>query len=227
MIRAGMRPLAILLAGLVALGGCGNDPDANPGVKIVKGLGTTLAQRAKGGAAPAGGGAITREQLAQFNTPMQMAIVPALGLTTYFVPFGQNGGVETWASTDNKTVSFRQGIMVASRGFGPDIMQAVAPSAGQIAAGAGSHQRIYEYLDGSDQILRREFVCTLSNHGSETITVVGRQHPTRHVSETCTANGTSFTNEYWFEGGNFLRKSKQLLVPEWGHVEFQRVVDKG
>lgn len=228
MIRRKASLAAALVGAALVLSGCGNDPDANTGVKIVKEVGAAMAARAKGGAAPAGGGAgITRAELNQFNTPMIMAQLPSSGLTAFFVPYATNGAVETWASPDNRTISFRGGVMVATRGFGPDIMQSSGPSIGQIASGSGSHTRIFDYLDGADQNIRREYACTVRNAGVETITVVDRQHTTRHVIEDCTGNGGQFRNEYWFEGGNFLRKSKQLLAQEWGYLEFQRVVDKG
>lgn len=224
-MTAGKRTLAVVTA-LALLAGCGTDREANPAMDAMKVAAAKVVEaRRGGGAQPAAG--ITRAQLAQFNSPMIMAEIPTLGLTTFFVPYGQNGGVETWASVDDKAISLRQGIMVATRGFGPDIMQAVAPSAAQIASGAGSHDRVYYYLDGADQTQRVKYHCTLANLGAETITVVERQHRTRHVAETCTGNGREITNEYWFENGNFLRKSKQLLVPEWGYFTLQAVVDKG
>lgn len=156
-----------------------------------------------------------------------MASIPKFGTNAFFVPYGQNGAIETWASPEGQTISFRGGVMVATRGFGGDIMQSAGPSIGQIASGSGKHTRIYDYLDGADQNLRREFACTLRNAGMETITVVDRQHTTRHIVEDCTGNGGQFTNEYWFEGGTFLRKSKQLINIEWGHLDLQRVVDNG
>lgn len=223
-MTAGKRTLAALAA-LAVLAGCGTDREANPALGALKTAATKVVTGRTGAAEPAP--AVTRAQLAQFNTPMIMAEVPALGLTTFFVPYGENGGVETWSTVDDKTIALRQGIMVATRGFGPDIMQSEAPTAAQIASGAGTHKRVYYYLDGADQTQRIEYTCTLANLGAETITVVERQHPVRHVNETCTGNGVEFTNEYWFESGNFLRKSKQLLVPTWGAFELQRVIDKG
>jgi hypothetical protein len=221
------RLAALMLALGMTVSACGNDKDANAGARIIKDVGTLLVARTKGGGAPAAAPAITRAQLAAFNSPMIMAKLPATGITSFFVPYGRNGDVETWASPEGQTLSFRQGILIATRGFGPDLMQSAGPTIGQIASGSGSYSRIYEYLDGADQNLRRKFDCSLSGHGSATITVVERQHTTRLVRETCVGNGADFTNEYWFEGGNFLRKSNQLLVPEWGVLEIQRVVDKG
>lgn len=213
-----------LLAIAFGLGGCGSDHDATTGQRLIQSARTQIMKgRSKGTAAPA----ITRQALSAFTTPMIMAEIPTTGLTTFLVPYAQNGDVETWATADDKTISFRQGIMVATRGFGPDIMQAVAPTAKQLAAGAGSFERAYYYLDGADQTQRYTYQCTLSSAGPEQITVVDMQHSTRHVLESCAGEIGNFVNEYWFENGIFLRKSKQMLVQAWGAVIFQRVIDKG
>lgn len=217
-----------VLAGVTALAGCGSDKDATAGARLIQtGIKSVVDARkaAKGQTAPVA--APTRADLAAFNQPIIQADLPATGLTTYFVPFGSNGGVETWSNADDQTVSFRQGVLTATRGFGPDIMQSVVPSAAQLASGSGSYGRVYYYLDGADQTQRFDFNCTLANSGSETITVVGQQHSTRHVTETCTGKQGDFVNEYWFENSNLIRKSKQLLVPAWGAFTFQRVIDKG
>lgn len=215
----------LLLATALAVGGCGSDKEVSAGLKGVAGLvKQSIASR---GQPTASAPVITREALAAYSTPMIMAELPAIGLTTFLVPFGQNADVETWSTVDDKTISFRQGVMVATRGFGPDLMQAVAPSVAQLANGEGSHHRVFYYLDGADQIRQRDFDCTLTRLGDEVVTVVGVQHSTNHVKETCVGKGHDFVNEYWFENDNFLRKSKQLLVPEWGAVHFQRLIDGG
>lgn len=216
---------AFLAAAALGLAGCGSDTDATAGARLVKSTATQIIQNRKkaGTAAPA----ITRADLAAFNTPMIQAEVPTLGLTTYLVPFGQNAGVETWSTVEDQTVSFRQGIMVATRGFGPDIMQATAPTIAQVASGSGNYARAYYYLDGADQIQRFDYHCSLATVGVETIAVVNQQHTTRHVTESCTGKQGDFVNEYWFENGTFLRQSKQLLIKEWGAITFRRVIDNG
>ncbi|MDP2739504.1 MAG: YjbF family lipoprotein [Pseudorhodobacter sp.] len=211
----------VLMAG-IGLGGCGSDREALVGLQVA----TSAAKQAitqRGQPAPA----VTREMLNAYATPMIMAEIPALKITTFVVPFAQNGDVETWATVDDKTISFRQGIMVATRGFGADIMQATGPSAAQLASGSGSHDRAYYYLDGADQTQRFDYHCTVAVAGIETITVVSEQHQTHHIIENCAGKPGVFANEYWFEGGTFLRQSKQLLVQPLGSITFRRVIDKG
>jgi len=205
---------------VAALAGCGSDNSQSGTFRIVKGLLAEITGLNKGGAAAP---ALSRADLQKVGTAV--TVVELQGLTMYMVPAGTNRGVTTWTSAEDRTISLRDGVMIASRGFGPDIMQAAAPTAAQLAAGRGTLQRSYFYLDGADQTRRFDYTCALSTVGSETITVFGRQHTTRHVTETCRSAAVEFTNDYWFEGGNFIRKSKQLFVPEWGYATISRVID--
>jgi hypothetical protein len=217
-------PLIAALS-LLLLSSCGSDGQVDPAYTAVTTTVSGMISSTK--KAPPPGPITTRASLDKFNTPMILAELPAKSFFTFVVPYARNQDVETWASTDDKTISFRQGVVVATRGFGPDIMQAATPNISQIAAASGTHDRSYYYVDGGDQTLRRDFRCTLSNLGSDTVTVVDRQHTTRHVTESCTGDSGSFTNEYWFENGTFLRKSKQLLIAEWGYLVLSRVIDNG
>lgn len=209
------------LALVAALGACGSDKAGSGTYRAVKGLLAASVGLGKAGGAPAP--ALSRADLQKVGAAV--TVVELQGLTMYMVPAGTNRDVTTWTSAEDRTVALRDGLMIATRGFGPDIMQAAAPSVGQLAAGHGTVQRSYFYLDGADQTRRFDYTCTLAAAGSETITVFGRQHNTRHVTETCRSAAVEFTNHYWFEGGNFIRKSKQLLVPEWGYATISRVID--
>ena len=217
-----MKWRALVLLMVLGIGGCGSDRDATAGARLLQ---TSMKGLFSGRAQPAP--AVTRAMLEAYSTPMIMAEIPALKLTTFLVPLAQNGDIETWSTADDKTISFRQGIMVATRGLGPDIMQAIAPTLAQLASGTGSHDRSYYYLDGADQTQRFDYHCTVAVAGTETITVVSEPHATRHVTESCAGKAGKFVNDYWFEGGVFLRQSKQLLVQPLGSVTFQRVIDNG
>ncbi|MDR0809835.1 MAG: YjbF family lipoprotein [Gemmobacter sp.] len=223
MIRTTRAVLA--LAAIALLTGCGNDKTRS--TSLVGGVAAVSKALVAGRQAAGTAQPITRQDLAALNSPVIKGELQAANSTIYLVPISRNGAVETWATSDDLTVSFRDGVMTATRGFGPDIMQAVVPTRAQLASGQGSHGRSYFYLDGADQMRRFDYRCSMSNLGSETITVVGQQHSTRHVEETCEGKAVRFTNEYWFEGDNFIRKSKELTIPEWGYLELARVIDKG
>jgi len=205
----------------LALAGCGNQSETSPVLRAMKGLATAMVR--KGDAPPPA--PITRADLAALKVPVIQGEMKSGNSTFYLVPIARQGAAETWGTSDDLTVTFRNGVLAETRGFGPDIMESTVPSLSQLQSGQGTHRRSYVYLDGGDQLRRFDYDCSIQNAGAETITVVGQQHSTRHVVENCTGKWASFTNEYWFESSGKLRKSKELLVPEWGYLDLARVID--
>lgn len=166
---------------------------------------------------------VPREKIEAFNTPILRATFPSLGQDLLLSIRDTNGGVETWEAAEGITLTFRDGVLIETRGLGADLMSSSGPSGGQIAAGTG-HERNYWYASDEDRNDRRTYACTTATVGAETITLYGREHQTRHVTETCLRDGGKITNEYWFEGSR-LRQSKQWVSPLTSYAVFSRVVD--
>lgn len=199
---------ALALAGV--LSGCGN-------VLAISGL--------AGGAGNQGIdlNSVSRQKIEAFGTPILRATLPARAMDLLMSPRNAKGDVTTWEAAEGITLAFRNGILIETRGLGPDLMSAAVPSPSQILGG-GSYSRTYFFVAEDDQNQRRDYVCSAETVGAETIVIHGKQHRTRHLRETCTRDVGRITNEFWFEG-NVLRKSRQWVAPDVGHVETSRVVD--
>ncbi len=229
-----MRSAALALVSTLALlAGCGNDSAADYAAP-----GQAIAALLSGQGRPPPGMVTTeddpavqeglrafRANLEADGQPILLASNATLKYGTLHAPFGRNGDVQTWASTGYQQISLRDGVMVATRGFGPDLMSAAAPSIATIARGNGTTRRQYFYLDGADQRQVVEYTCNLAVAGSESITVMTKVHATRKVTESCSGPAGSFTNSYWFENGLNLRQSSQFLAPGLDNMFMQRVVD--
>lgn len=213
---------ALLLA--TALTGCGSTEDATLGASLARDLGGLIKSR-RVAAAPAADLGLTPATLASVTTPLQLVTLQRTGAQALIGPLGSNGGVDTWGTTDGQSISYRQGILVATRGIGTDLMSVVAPSLADVARGAGSHNRVHFYTDGLDQTDRQAFTCTLSVAGTETISIVQRGYVTRRVNEDCTGPMGTFQNSYWFDGGTYLRQSRQYVAKEAGWLETKRLRD--
>ena len=226
-----------LLVGLIltaSLAGCGNDPaEMSAQLPLKDMVSQVFAAMAKGKqgriAAPAAPDANAvaglRAVLEEAGTPIYALKDPGTGLVTFVAKIGDNTGVGTWSTTDYRTIGLRDGIIVATRGFGSDMMSAEAPNLAVIAAGSGSHARAYYYLDGADQSQVLRYDCALAVAGSETIEILGKPHATRRITETCTGKSGSFVNEYWFEGGSKLRQTSQLRVQGVGNMFLQQIIE--
>lgn len=222
--------LVALLSGL-ALAGCGSDPEAADGQRsLLAGvkLGSLVVNLAhkpgSEGLDPTEAAAL-RVALTKSGQPIYAVSIVDLGYANLMAPYGQNGPVQTWASTAYETISMRDGIVVATRGFGPDIMTTVAPDIAQVSRASGSFARSYDYLDGADQKYQLTYACTFAPVGTETVTVLGKAYATRRVTEFCVGSDSSFENTYWFDGAAKLRQSDQRLAPGLKAMRLQRVID--
>jgi hypothetical protein len=166
-----------------------------------------------------------RKGLEKDGQAITLASNGSLHYGTLLAPFGGNNGVQTWSSTSYQTISLRDGVMVATRGFGPDLMSSVLPAISTIATGRGTTRHRYSYLDGADQPQSLDYICTLAAAGVESIDVMAKPFATRKVTESCSGPAGTFTNEYWFDHGSNLRQSKQFLAPGLDDMFLQRVID--
>ena len=224
------RAMAALLVAATLLASCGNDAVGTDYSAAAKGL-IGLLKKDKSAAAPTlasldqQGIATLRGALEGDGQAILLVVSPSLKYTNLMAPYGQNGNVQTWASTQYETLSLRAGMLVATRGFGADLMSSSGPDIAAIASGHGMTKRSYFYLDGGDHPRRFDYTCRLEPAGAEPVTVLGKVHSTRKVIENCTGSAAAFTNEYWFETGTNLRQSRQMMTPGLANLLLQRVID--
>lgn len=220
-----------LTAGLLVLtllASCGSEKaEPNPigsmvGTVAKATLARVKAQRS-GEPAPAAA-PVTREAIEAYGMPILRVTIPTRGADALVTITDQKGEIVTWSTSDGTTFTFRSGILIQTRGLGPDLMSADAPSLGQLLQDGGTHQRVYFFLGADDATTRRTYDCAVKVLGPETIEVFGKSHRVTHVGEVCARQGGTITNEYWIEGKT-VRKSKQLTSGAVGFIETERVVD--
>ena len=222
-----MRPAVFVLFCAATVSACGNEADMDPGARLLKLLAQTATARVTGGksapdATPSD--LDLRAALQEGGKPIIKLRNDNTGATAYLAPVAVNQGITTWSSNDRLTLSSRDGVLLATRGFGADLMAANVPTAARIARGGGTHDRLHVYLDGGDQTQKFTFTCTVATVGPEAITVMGLSYNTRHVTETCSGKSGTATNHYWFQGAQ-IRQSTQFLAPGVPGVTLQAVID--
>ena len=222
--------LALILAAATALSGCGSDSNVTAAALPSKIFFSALLARAKAAKNPPAALdpaslQALRKALEKDGQPILLVLNPSLKYSDLMAPYGQNADVQTWSSTSYTTISLREGLVVATRGLGPDIMSATVPPLATLSAARGQYQRSYYYLDGADQRQVLTYDCTLSAGGSQTISVLGKDFFTRVVIESCAGGAGSLTNQYWFDPTAGLRQSQQFLAPGLQDLTIQRIVD--
>lgn len=127
-----------------------------------------------------------------------------------------NKDVETWLAVDNISLSFRQGVLVASRGLGFDLMGADVQ--GTLNAISGQGEDVYRhqmrYLTGDNHTNYLMAGCSMKLIG---VDVVNAQQLQR-FDETCKARRNNFTNIFWLNGLGDIVQSRQWVSPEIGFI---------
>ncbi|TNF19055.1 MAG: hypothetical protein EP318_16455 [Rhodobacteraceae bacterium] len=168
---------------------------------------------------------ITRAQLDQVKEPLLLAEIKQLGTAAGVTPLAQNGDVVTWQTGDRVTLSFRDGVLVGSRGLGQDLISAdVGNTLVALRGGAaGYYPKFHSYLDGEHQTQFRSFQCRITARAPETIEIFERRHATTRIEETCHSPGLEVVNRFW-QGGGIMWKSQQWVSPFVGYLLTERLV---
>ena len=209
-----LKRLGLVLAAVSLLAGCAT-------IKTSK-IGTMVAG-ATGGKAAGPGGAVPRAQIEKLGKPVLFVRVATRNAETLLLPSSSRGTVTTWATGDASTVTLRDGVLISTRGLGPDLMSASVPSPAQLLSGQG-HRRSYFPIGDNDRTDRQDFTCTTANRGAANVTIVGKVHATTRVTESCTGADGTITNDYWFEAGK-IRQSREWASPTLGYLDIARIID--
>lgn len=227
------RPFALVVVVLsfLVLSACGNDPavqESKQSLPTGKGIAASLSGLfPKKPAPPPDPAALAAagQALRNIGQPLVLINLQSFGVSRVLAPYGRNGAVITWASATHETVALADGIVVATRGLGADLMTARAPEVGQVRDATGYFHRGYSYLDGADQRQFFEYDCTFARAGTEQIELLGKSYVTRKVIETCEGPESSFNNAYWFDESGTLRQSDQRVSPQLQFMRLQQIVD--
>lgn len=135
------------------------------------------------------------------------------GIRTRLQRAAVNGPVETWVSTDGFSVSTHGGVIVATRGFGDDLMAAdPQPILAALAdpTGAGYARRM-RYLTADNKSTWIAAGCRMTPADNE----AGQ----RRFDERCDSIRMRFVNSYWLDQAGRIVRARQWVSPEIGYLE--------
>ena len=216
-----VKSVILTVVATLALAGCGSDKGATGNFTDIRKAFTPKF----GKEAPAPAPAVTRESITATGVPLIRASIPARGAVAYLGVRATKGDIITWQTTDRTSVVLQRGMMLETRGLGDELMSARVPSAGQIAAGTGSFDRQYFYLNGADEQIRWDYACTWEVTGTQTIQIIGLAYDTRVVTETCKGAQGRITNQYWVESGGKIRQSEQWVSKGVGYMKLESLIE--
>lgn len=217
-----MRTKIATAAALVALAGCGDRASPELGAALAR-LGEALTPSAETLPLSA---TLTPDVAAAIDGPLLFARVPESGAEAGLTLLRENGDERIWVTQDGRTLTFRAGVLVATRGLGRDLMSA---DLGEVRAaldgGAARATRVHRYLDGEGHEVIRAYVCDYARRDGTAETLFGSSPATR-IDETCHGLHQDFANVYWIDRAGQMRAARHWVGPEVGPLETQLVKDR-
>ncbi|WP_162617218.1 YjbF family lipoprotein [Litorivita pollutaquae] len=213
--------VVVAAAGLM-LASCGNSPtrtDANK--KLAVGVLQSVGLGPKAPPAPSEAQQIAGAMVEKTGD-LRMVRIPQRDVAAAIYPVQRNQGVRLWASADQRGFYFRDGMLVATRGLGGDLMQAeVRQSLAHVTSRrSGRALRVHRYLTGDNQPDLRRVNCRITPMGQEAVRYAAMSAQTVKMRETCEGGETRFENVYWVSASGKIVRSVQWQGDMGGMIEF-------
>lgn len=135
------------------------------------------------------------------------------------------GEIVQWRTEDNVTLTTRNGVLIATRGLGGDIVSSrVNVAEGRPGPVSGGERALF-IRTGDLAEARLTLACDLVDLGAETIEIVERAHAVRHLQERCTDDrGGQVRYDYWVDSrSGIVWQSRQWGGPHIGYLTTRRL----
>lgn len=209
-----------IVASLVILAGCSSDPNQSALLKQTFSKTATLEPNA------------TFVTLQNSGAPTYVAgLQNKKDAYTLFVRQTVNAkDQETWISPDHLSLGMKDGIIIATRGFGNDIYAADVDGTLR-ALQAGDEKTITEHfitpLGGTSQVERLAFRCQVTHQSREPVPLSeSYTADTDLFYETCRNGQMTFQNLFWVEQETKrIVQSRQWISEETGELALRLIVE--
>ena len=152
--------------------------------------------------------------------------LPNTGAIAALAPIAQNSDVTVWQTLDGITLSFRRGVLVATRGLGDDLMSADVEGDINLLRGRGGdgyYPHIRSYLDGENQTVFRSYQCRRTGQAPTSVKVSDQVTSARRIEVLCVSQGDEFANIFWLDGTGRVIKSRQWVSTAVQYMETERI----
>jgi hypothetical protein len=152
--------------------------------------------------------------------------LPGTGAVAALAPIAQNSDVTVWQTLDGITLSFRRGVLVATRGLGDDLMSADVEGDVNLlhaTGGDGYYPHIRSHLDGENRTVFRSYQCRRTGQAPTRVKVSDQVTAARRIEVLCVSRGDEFTNIFWLDGAGRVIKSRQWVSTAVQYMETERI----
>jgi hypothetical protein len=180
------------------------------------------AEKAAEGKPKAAPTALTRASIEHVKTPFLQIDAQGLGVKTFYSQVAQNGNYRTYLNNLKMSVTYNDGIITATRGFGLDLLsQGISISHDAMFAETNApkfYTRTQQQLVKVKQVAEIDYNCILVTDDVETITIVEIDYQLTKFTETCRNTDRAFKNFYWVNADTkYIWKSAQSIGQQAGY----------
>ena len=134
--------------------------------------------------------------LSNFNQPIILLSSLDGKNTATLVALGNYKNKLTWVSADGISVSFLNGILIATRGYSQDLMESQNNGLDTLfSSNTKKHLKEYRYLNCENQYRKLTFTCSVEAKKNTPSYFLDIGFETTKFTETCKAGTTSHANE--------------------------------
>ncbi len=161
-----------------------------------------------------------RAWLSKFNQPIILLSSSDGKTGATLVALGNYRNKLTWVSADGISVSFLNGILIATRGYSQDLIESKHKNIDSfITHPAKSRSKTYRYLNGENEYMELNFSCIVTIERNNTSSFLDLTLKTTKFSESCKSGSSRHTNEYYvLPNTNIVLKSKQWISEANGYI---------
>ena len=161
-----------------------------------------------------------REWLSKFNQPIILLSSLDGNNAAILVVLGNYQNKLTWVSSDGISISFEDGILIATRGYSQDLIEAQHEDLDRLfTQNILNRFKTYRFLNGKNQYEELRFFCSIESEQNSDSKILNVTLKTTKFIESCQSDDTRHTNEYYvLPNTNIVIKSKQWISKANGYV---------
>lgn len=157
----------------------------------------------------------SKKWLEQFKQPIILTSSTDKKNQATLVSLGNNEERLTWVSSDGISLSYDDGVLIATRGYSQDLLSLRYKKPKKIFSSSYlEYDKTHRYLNGENRFNEIHFKCTGKKMAPRSIEIVEYTLLVDRYVETCVNKRYTYKNEYYLlSGTTVVVKSKQWISP--------------
>ena len=157
----------------------------------------------------------TKKWLENFKQPIILTSSTDQKNQATLVALGNNAERLTWVSSDGISLSYDNGVLIATRGYSQDLLSLRYEKPSKIfSSNYPQYNKTHRYINGENGYNDIQFNCTGTKKKPQSIEVVEYTLLVDRYVETCVNAQHEYTNEYdLLSGTTIVVRSKQWISP--------------